>query len=493
MKIKIKNKGLRIVEFTEYFKTLGEFAVFINGKNKFINVDNIPNKVLSAYNRLKNSEEKIKYSILDWRVLQALNFKYKRPIKIEFWEERGFGIKEFNDYCNNTKIGNNQFKELEKYEPVNMLSSENIFEYGKYTFNHTGCPMCNLCHTELLVKVIPGRYRIEGCGNKNCASHLNKEVKSIRQLAFLPLEMFKKKNERINLESRVYKEYWLLNGYIYEQANKNIAKIKSKLSAVHQNSAKYYEVTLGISQEEAELRMKQQSHWSSEFIGYNDLEDKKKAANIQGKQIENNNKFLQKKQDEPWSFSAVTSTQIYYWINKGFSEDDARKKVSERQKTFSKEICIDKYGKEEGVNKFNERQVLWNKSLSSGGSLKIGYSKCSQELFYSLLEHIGINDRSNIFFATKNNEYKIMREEGGAWMYDFADIKRKKIIEFHGDIFHGNPVKYLPGDYPHPFRKTITAKEMWDKDELKKKKQKRVDLMFLLFGIPNIDGGTNKK
>ena len=36
-------------------------------------------------------------------------------------------------------------------------------------------------------------------------------------------------------------------------------------------------------------------------------------------------------------------------------------------------------------------------------------------------------------------------------------------------MYHGNPKKYLAEDYPHPFRKTITAKEMWDKDEKKKK------------------------
>ena len=34
-------------------------------------------------------------------------------------------------------------------------------------------------------------------------------------------------------------------------------------------------------------------------------------------------------------------------------------------------------------------------------------------------------------------------------------------------MFHGNPNKYKADDYPHPFRKTITAQEMWDKDKRK--------------------------
>ena len=53
-------------------------------------------------------------------------------------------------------------------------------------------------------------------------------------------------------------------------------------------------------------------------------------------------------------------------------------------------------------------------------------------------------------------------------MYDFTYLKNKKIIEFHGDMYHGNPKKYLAEDYQHPFRKDITAREMCEKDERKK-------------------------
>ena len=34
-------------------------------------------------------------------------------------------------------------------------------------------------------------------------------------------------------------------------------------------------------------------------------------------------------------------------------------------------------------------------------------------------------------------------------------------------MFHGNPKKYKSTDYPHPFRKEITAQEMWNKDKRK--------------------------
>ena len=73
------------------------------------------------------------------------------------------------------------------------------------------------------------------------------------------------------------------------------------------------------------------------------------------------------------------------------------------------------------------------------------------------------------YFATHNKEYKLDKceSEGGIWLYDFTDINNKKIIEFHGDMYHGNPKKYKATDYPHPFRKTITAQDMWNKDKRK--------------------------
>jgi hypothetical protein len=97
----------------------------------------------------------------------------------------------------------------------------------------------------------------------------------------------------------------------------------------------------------------------------------------------------------------------------------------------------------------------------------IGYSKISQDLFYKILEIYDISDKDKVYFATHNSEFKLGKKEGGVWLYDFTDIKNKKIIEFHGDMFHGNPNKYKPSDYPHPFRKNVTAQEMWGKDKRK--------------------------
>jgi very-short-patch-repair endonuclease len=161
------------------------------------------------------------------------------------------------------------------------------------------------------------------------------------------------------------------------------------------------------------------------------------------------------------------TTKIDYYLEQGYSEEDSEKMLKNRQSTFSKEICIKKYGKKEGLKIFTDRQEKWQKSLNENGNLKWGYSKISQELFYSLLLDYNINDRENIFFATKNNEIRLPKKNGGVWIYDFCDKKNNKIIEYNGDQYHANPAIYESNDTPHPFRKEVLAQEIWNKDKEK--------------------------
>ena len=61
----------------------------------------------------------------------------------------------------------------------------------------------------------------------------------------------------------------------------------------------------------------------------------------------------------------TNSTFVEYWIKKGFTEEEAKIKRSERQKTFSLDKCIQKYGNDLGEIKFEERQKKWQLSLTS--------------------------------------------------------------------------------------------------------------------------------
>jgi hypothetical protein len=242
------------------------------------------------------------------------------------------------------------------------------------------------------------------------------------------------------------KKYWLERGMKEELIDEHIKTLRPV--------NKEYWLKLGFSEEEAILQIEGQ-----------------KLVSLRGciarfGEIEGN-KIWNDREEKRSEWGKMGSANIQYWTNKGYTLEEAKLKRSERQSTFSKEKCIEKYGEKEGIKVFTNRQVKWNKSLINNGKLKIGYSNISQELFYKLLDSYNINDKEHVYFATHHKEYKLEKENGGVWLYDFTDTINKKMIEYNGDDYHGNPNKYKATDRPHPFRKNITAKEIWGKDKKK--------------------------
>lgn len=269
-----------------------------------------------------------------------------------------------------------------------------------------------------------------------------------------------KRNKELKQRNRLCEEYWVNKGYTKEEAINEISKQQQKSSKcvkTYHGKSKKMLVEKGYSDEDIKricLTPTNSEFWVNK--GYSENE----AKNIISKnQIEAVKQVDFEKRLIP--------SNIQYWINKGYSKEEAKQNVSEHQSTFSLEKCVLKYGEEDGKKRFTERQNKWLNSLLTNGNMVIGYSKISQELFYKVLETYNINDKNKIYFATHNIEFKLNKKDGGVWLYDFTDIKNKRIIEFHGDMFHGNPKKYKADDYPHPFRKNITAQEMWDKDKRK--------------------------
>lgn len=171
----------------------------------------------------------------------------------------------------------------------------------------------------------------------------------------------------------------------------------------------------------------------------------------------------------------ISDTTIQYYLNRGYSEEESKIMLSDRQRTFSLEKCIEKWGEEKGKDVYLNRQIKWQESLNNNGNLKIGYSRISQELF-DKLNKLLIGD---FRYATNGGEFNIRKSSGlGVWIYDFVDVVNKKIIEYQGDQYHANPNRYKESDTPHPFRKNITSKDIWIKDE-----QKLNDAKFLGYDI----------
>jgi hypothetical protein len=128
-----------------------------------------------------------------------------------------------------------------------------------------------------------------------------------------------------------------------------------------------------------------------------------------------------------------------YWKNKGFTEEQATEKLSERQTTFSLDICIEKYGQEEGTKRWSERQEKWLKNYK-----KTNFSKVSQLLFWEIYNQM--LTKTDVYFASlfggicddsgKNHEYVLKTKEMSV-KPDFYHEPTKSIIEFDGDYWHG--------------------------------------------------------
>lgn len=147
------------------------------------------------------------------------------------------------------------------------------------------------------------------------------------------------------------------------------------------------------------------------------------------------------------------NTRLEFWINKGYTLEEAEAKLKDRQQTFTLEKCISRFGEEKGYIVWKKRQEKWVETINSKSPEDLenfhrskfhggGYSKVSQKLFWELYDHIK-NDFSEIYFATRtkeprrNTEFCVSR---GNKRKSFLDFYIKDIdvwIEFDGYYYHG--------------------------------------------------------
>ena len=143
-----------------------------------------------------------------------------------------------------------------------------------------------------------------------------------------------------------------------------------------------------------------------------------------------------------------------HWVEKGYTMEEAVKKVSEVQKSraFTLEKCIKKYGEIEGPKVFEERQIKWQKSLhkSLNDGNGLAQSIIAKEFFKRLISKAKI--RKYQF------EYQL-----GRYSFDFR--YGNVFIEFNGDYWHCNPKIYQPNFYNKVNKKT--AYEIWSRDKRK--------------------------
>jgi len=362
--------------------------------------------------------------------------------------KKGKKIKEFEEV----------FPDLESFKNYILKSDKNIRYDNEEIKKEIEKLMLKLkCENGFISYSLIKKWLIKNYSFKNKKwSSLNYFVERGWSEADALIEL-KKRNKEVKKRNRLCEEYWIKKGFSKNEA-------LEKISESQKNSAKCVKVFHGKSK-----KMLREKGYTEEEIynicltptnikfwmnkGFSEKDAKQKVIDNQKNAV----KFVD-------FDKRLLPSNFEYWVKKGFSEEEAKKKVSENQITFSLEKCIKKYGEEQGKIRFTERQKKWMDSLNNNGNMKIGYSKISQELFYKLLYYYNVVDRDKIFFGSHNKEYKLKKEGGGLWVYDFTDLLNKKIIEYNGDDYHGNPIKYKSDDFTHPFNKNITYEHIWEID-----------------------------
>lgn len=201
-----------------------------------------------------------------------------------------------------------------------------------------------------------------------------------------------------------------------------------------------------------ETKSGRHSPFSMNFAGYDGLSDDEKRKRIED---------LIEKQSKSLAENGNINCSLNYYLKRGMDVNEAKAALSERQRTFSLEKCIERYGKEHGYEVWKKRQEKWQTTMKSKPQEEIdrinalkasssrfvaAYSKISQELFYKLMSHIE-NDFNEIYFATRkfgdinengNHEYKVLLEDRiHHYFLDFYIKDNNKVIEFDGDYWHG--------------------------------------------------------
>lgn len=262
------------------------------------------------------------------------------------------------------------------------------------------------------------------------------------------------------------------NALLYCQKDKDAT---FKNSGIHMKDPKYRKIASdaikGIKNPNHksatdDITRKKRSPFSKNFKGYKTEEDRKEFLKL-----------------IDWS-SRITSTQLEWWLNKGYSLEEAQKLLKERQTTFTLDKCITKHGQEKGTRIFNERQSKWKKSLQENfereGDSRSPSSKFANEIITQLCDYLKIEK------PTKEKWMKC-KETGNAYSYDFT--YKKKIIEFNGDYWHCNPKIYESFFFNK--NKGLTADEIWKHDNKKNNLAKKHGYQVLI--IWENDWNTKQK
>lgn len=192
-------------------------------------------------------------------------------------------------------------------------------------------------------------------------------------------------------------------------------------------------------------------------------------------------KTWKKRRKNPELYQDVNTTQIGYWMKKGYTEKESKYKISERQKTFTLERCIERYGDVNGLKIWNNRQINWSSKMKNTlltRNYRRDSSKPEIELVTKIVEILNLN--SDEHFSILNQQFFIYDSKNkNFFTYDFVIKNKMKVIEFNGDYWHCNPLIYKDDFFNK--NKQKYAKEIWEYDikKINNIKQKGYEVLVI--------------
>ena len=482
------NYNKKRVELSEVCKNVNEFIELLDEKisiKKYVNLSNptIKNKMTDFFNFYLKKEGIINFSDKlkkDINTFFGFQLTGNKCYSFSALYERGFSEQEARTIINNIR---KNYSEKTKKLREELFEQKKEYEFGKIKYHAEIEPVCNLCGSKLILRWTGhGAKKIIGCSNEYCAGYHQNPLSKNKVFALVPEKLYNEYIKRLT-ESRIINiEYWLKRGYTEKEAIQKISEIQRSNSSFLTPDKRFRVskkiMTNKLGENECEVFFKERSQLCVEYWlkrGYTENEAAQKISEIQhtnAKKVKNH---------------GVTK-HIEYWINKGYCEEEAIEKLAESQRTFTKEKNIEKYGEIEGLKRWEERQNKWQKTLHESQNLHVGFSKISQELFNAIDKQLGENDYT--FYGSKNHEYCI-RKNSTNYIYDFTDLEHNKIIEFQGDIYHGNPELFTENEHPNPYHKDKSCKDLWEFD--KKKGEIAVEHGFKILHIWEKDYRENKQ
>lgn len=257
--------------------------------------------------------------------------------------------------------------------------------------------------------------------------------------------------------------YWEQRGWSKEDSL--IKRNENRVNNIPQGSPmqiKYWEKRINpktgnhYTKEESLYKIKSQRKFNIEYWLERGLSKEEAVLKISEVQKENSSK--RKK------YHGVTWNQYEYWMKKEkITEQEAKKKVSELQRTFDLEKIIKRYGKIEGTIRYENMCKNLRSSQSLNGFInRYGIEEGNKKYIETIIKRCSNTytskeslilfkkiykkirkylQRNEIYWGISGSKEYFLYDKDSkkVFFYDFTIPRLKIIIEYHGKRYHPNP------------------------------------------------------